>query len=98
MAVPSDLENAMSISSARIAAILNGLENKGLITRRIDSNDRRRTILRLTPAGEKETVKATERLMDLAKEIIEYLGEDDAAAYVRIMGRIADRCDNNTKQ
>ena len=93
-AIPSDIENAMSVSSARIATILNGLEDKGLITRRIDSSDRRRTILKLTPTGEEQAAKSTEQLLELGKKILGYLGEDDAKHYVRIMGRIADKCEN----
>ena len=90
--VPSDIENEMSVSSARIAAVLNSLENKGLITRRIDSADRRRTILRLTEAGEERAAEETDKLLDAASGMLEYLGEKDASEYVRIMGRLADRC------
>ena len=91
--VPSDIESAMSVSSARIATVLNGLENKGWITRRIDSADRRRTLLKLTPAGEKQAAESAEQLLGLATGILEYLGENDAQEYVRIMGRLADRCE-----
>ena len=92
--VPSDIETAMSVSSARIATVLNGLEDKKLITRQIDSSDRRRTILKLTPVGENQVARSTEQLLKLSKNILEYLGEDDAKHYVRIMNRLADRCDN----
>ena len=90
-AVPSDIEHAMCVSSARIAMVLNGLENKELITRRIDPKDRRRTILKLTPTGEVQAKKSAEQLLALGKEIFEYLGETDATHYVRIMGRLVDR-------
>ena len=90
--VPSDVENEMCISSARTAAVLNGLENKKLITRRIDSNDRRRTILKLTPEGEEQAAKSTDQLLDLGNKMLEFLGENDAGEYVRIMGRLAGWC------
>ena len=92
--VPSDIENAMCISSARIATILNGLENKQFITRQIDSADRRRTILKLTPTGREQVAKSTEQLLDLCKKTLAYLGEHDAKECIRILGRIADRCDS----
>ena len=91
--VPSDIESAMSVSSARIATVINGLENKEFVTRQIDPTDRRRTIIRLTPAGEEQAARSVEQLLDLAKKILEYLGEDDATNYVRIMGRLADKFD-----
>jgi DNA-binding MarR family transcriptional regulator len=49
--LPSEISYEMGISSARIAAILNGLERKGLITRQIDISDRRRILVDLTPKG-----------------------------------------------
>ena len=91
---PSDIEKAMNVSSARIANVLSRLENKGLITRRIDPADRRRTILKLTSAGEEQVAESTQQLICMIKEIMEYLGEADARSYVRIMGRLADRCDD----
>jgi len=92
--VPSDIENAMSVSSARIATILSGLENKGLITRRIDTNDRRRTILRLTQKGEIHATKSEEQLLVWATELFEYLGDEDAKHCIRIISKIADKCDD----
>ena len=92
--VPSDIKTAMSVSSARIATVLNGLEDKGLITRRIDSNDRRRTILQLTPSGEKKAEESEQQLLSLATKMLEHLGEKDAKDCVRIMGRLADMCND----
>ena len=90
--IPSDIENAMSVSSARVATVLGGLENKGLITRRIDPDDRRRIILKLTPTGEKQAASSAEQLLDLIKTRLEYLGEKDAKAFVRIIGKLFDKC------
>jgi len=96
--VPSDIENTMGISSARIAIVLNGLEDKGLIIRQIDPSDRRRTLLKLTPAGEEQAAKDAEQLLALATGMLEYLGENDAKEYVRIMSRLADKCDSEMEK
>ena len=90
--VPSDIKNAMSISSARIATVLNSLEDKGLITRQIDSQDRRRTILRLTEEGEKKADASSQELLGLAKRRMEYLGEEDAKNCIRIMNKFIEAC------
>lgn len=95
--IPSDLKNAMSISSARIAMVLNSLEDKGLITRQIDSQDRRRTILKLTKTGEKKAEESSQELLDVAKRMLEYLGEEDAQNCIRIMGRLATMCSHEEK-
>ena len=95
--IPSDIKNAMSISSARIATVLNSLEDKGLIIRKIDSQDRRRTILKLTKAGEAKVEESAQELLDVAKRMLAYLGEADAKNCIRILGRLATMCSNEEK-
>jgi len=90
--IPSDIKNAMSVSSARIAMVLNSLEDKGLIVRQIDKQDRRRTILKLTSAGEERAKESSQELLGVARKMLEHLGEEDAKHCVRIMGRLAEMC------
>jgi len=91
VAVPSAIGNETGVSAARIATVLNGLENKGWIERRIDPGDRRRTILCLTPAGEQRATQNTSRLLEAVSAMLAYLGEDDAREHIRIIGRLAER-------
>ena len=90
MTMPSEIKTAMSVSSARIATVLNGLEDKGLITRQVDSKDRRRTILKLTPEGEKKAIEAEQKLLKTIIKTLEFLGEEDAKDCVRIIGRLTE--------
>jgi DNA-binding MarR family transcriptional regulator len=46
----SDLSNAISLSMATVTGILSRLESRGLIERRRDDADRRRVLVRVTPA------------------------------------------------
>ena len=82
--IPSDISKEMGISSARIAAALNSLEEKGFITRRIDTDDRRRILVDLTKCGRTEVEKHKSEVM------MKYLGEHDAKELVRIMKRLSD--------
>ena len=50
---PKDIELAMGISSARVAAIIKKLEQRELVTRTGDKIDRRKTLVSLTEKGEK---------------------------------------------
>lgn len=88
--LPSEISNEMNISSARIAAALNNLEGKGLITRQIDKSDRRRVLVSLTKAGEELAEEYYQMALEETAGILGYLGERDAKEYVRIMGRLAD--------
>lgn len=89
-AAPKDIRDATGVSTARVAAELNSLEKKGLITRRTNHDDRRRTIVELTPKGialAEEHKKTHERKI---LEILTLLGEEDSAEFVRIVGRLPD--------
>nr|WP_314464184.1 MarR family transcriptional regulator [uncultured Clostridium sp.] len=89
--IPSEISNEMGITSARIAAALNSLEAKGLITRRIDTEDRRRILIDLTEAGREQAKKHFEMIMNITVNMLQYLGEEDATDLVRIMKKLADR-------
>jgi MarR family transcriptional repressor of emrRAB len=52
VAHPSDLCAFVSQSPANMTRVADGLHERGLITRVASEEDRRRTILRITPAGE----------------------------------------------
>lgn len=88
--LPSEISNEMNISSARVAAILNNLENKGLITRRIDKSDRRKILVDLTQEGIESAEKHNQMVLNMTARMLELLGEHDAKELVRIMGRLAE--------
>lgn len=86
--VPGDISGEMNVSSARVAAALNSLENKGLVTRRIDKNDRRKVIVEITEEGRSHAEKHRNNIIGGAVKFLELLGENDAKEYVRITGRL----------
>ena len=88
--LPGEISNEMDVSSARIAAALNSLEKKGLITRQIDPSDRRKILVKLTPAGENMSQKLQQDVINEATKMLRLLGEHDAREYVRITGRLAE--------
>ena len=87
---PSAIGSEMEVSSARIASALNNLEKKGLITRQIDTEDRRRIQIDLTPKGEEVAKEHRKAVLGVATEMLRMLGEDDAKEYVRILKRLTE--------
>lgn len=88
--IPSDISNEMLVSSARVAVILNSLEGKGLVTRQIDPEDRRRVLVGLTQKGQKLAEKRRQSIFDYTVRVLKALGEDDAQELVRLIGKLAD--------
>ena len=88
--LPSMISEAMRISSARVAAALNSLENKGMITREIDIEDRRRIIVKITEKGIEHAEEQKKRHIAKIKDILVMMGDRDAKEFVRLLGRLAD--------
>ncbi len=87
--LPSELSEAMSVSTARITRLLNALEERGLIRRSMDLTDRRKIIVRLTEAGEEYLDAVYAHAHKRASAVIEALGAEDTEAFIRIAERIA---------
>jgi Transcriptional regulators len=87
---PGEISAEMNISTARIAATLNGLEVKGFVTRRIDPEDRRRILVEITPSGKEAGMKHFKKHMDEMVQLLEGLGENDAKEFVRILKKMQE--------
>lgn len=85
-----ELARACHVTSARMAQTLNQLEADGLVTRTPGKADRRRTIVRMTDAGEAELRSYFDGVTRFAAGMLRRLGEKDSRELVRILGRLAD--------
>lgn len=96
--LPSELTKKMHVSSARTAATLKSLEEKGWITRRLDDRDKRKVLVSLTEEGKEEAKKNHEHMIEKISQMLEALGEEDARHLVRIMGRLKEMCPRTKKE
>ena len=87
-ALPGELSREMHVSSARIARLLNTLEHRGFILRSIDRADRRRILVALTPAGKAHVEAVYKRIQRRISAIVDALGEEDTAEFLRLADRI----------
>lgn len=86
--LPSTISVVMDTSTARTAAALNSLEDKGLITRTINREDRRQILVSLTPKGIEEAQEREKIYMEDAARLFSILGEEDAGEFVRILSKL----------
>ena len=63
---PSDLAEKAGVTKATMTGFIDGLEREKLITRLIDRADRRKSLIRLTPAGQQ---KLDEVMPDYYKKV-----------------------------
>jgi DNA-binding MarR family transcriptional regulator len=76
---PSALADELKVSRARITGVLNDLDEQGLILRRPDSADRRRSAVRLSAKGRRTVHAMLEVFRDHAQELARALGHAEAA-------------------
>ena len=87
---PTVLSRSMQSSKGRISAILNVLEKKGEIERRIDPQNRRTVLVTLTESGKahaREVIAEHDARLTAA---FSRMGERDAQECVRLMGKMMD--------
>ena len=85
---PKELSQQMMVSTARVAALLNRMEEEGLIVRLPDSRDNRQTIITPTQFGIQFVQEHRTGLVDVMATALELLGPEDAQNYLRIQKKI----------
>lgn len=85
---PKDLSKEMSVSTARVAALLKQMEKKGWITRNADVIDNRQTIISLTDEGKIEINSKREEIIDAVVNMLKEIGSEDAKELLRIQHKM----------
>ena len=88
IAYPKDLSREMTVSSARIAALINQTDKKGWTMRTADAEDSRQTLITMTEAGREAIMNKKREIFNMVVEMLRELGEEDAAELLRIKRRI----------
>ena len=81
---PKDLSTSMAVSTARIATLLNKLEEKNQVWRCVDPEDKRQLIVVLTDEGREKILQHRAEILPDIRDFLEELGAEDAQAYIRI--------------
>jgi DNA-binding MarR family transcriptional regulator len=74
------LGEAMCVDANMVVLLLNGLEERGFAVRERDPADRRRHIVKVTPAGSKALVRAERALEAVRDEVLGPLDADERGA------------------
>lgn len=80
--VPSEIARFIGTSTARVANILNNLEEKGLVKREISRIDRRKILVSLTDKGRRETKRSRERIIGRINRIFQEMGENRTKSFI----------------
>lgn len=83
------LAGLIALDRATIGGVLDRLEGKGLVTRRVDPADRRARRVRLTAEGEALLARALPHVEALQTDILAGLDLDERRQFVALAARVA---------
>ncbi len=86
---PGDIASALTMTTSRVAAVLNALEKKRQITRSCDPDDRRRTLVTLTDRGKAVCMARRAEAKAHLANMLRHLSEEDAQTFVRLIGQLS---------
>ena len=92
-ATAGELSEKLNVSTARVASVLNSLESKEYVTRKVDSLDKRKTLVVITEKGKELAISTKKEITDMLLKIIDEVGYDDIKEYVRILQKIRNVID-----
>ena len=85
---PSELSTFLGISRNTVSALLNGLEEQGLIERHRHPTDRRQFLIRLTPAGEELVYAHAPQHTAFVTSLFEELSPDERQQLLSLLTKL----------
>ncbi len=85
---PTALSYNQDVSRNTISALLNGLEEQGLIERKLDPQDRRGFRIRITDKGRKTVMEYTPRLVDFHNRLAGSLTLEEQTQLIDLLVRL----------
>ena len=84
------LGEALRLDPANLVGLLNELEERGLLDRRRDPDDRRRHIVELTPEGGEAVTRAEHALADVQDHVLAGLDEEQRCTLHGLLARAVE--------
>ena len=83
------LSDKLELSRPSITRILNTLERRGFIIRKIDREDRRSISIELTEKGGEALDRANKALLAIAERLVDSLGDADTDKLIELVDKLA---------
>jgi DNA-binding MarR family transcriptional regulator len=88
-AIMRDIAGSLGTTARNMTAIIDSLEDAGLVRRVPHAHDRRATVIELTPDGRRESARARQQAISRATETFSNLSIEEQQAYADLLTRLA---------
>jgi DNA-binding MarR family transcriptional regulator len=82
-----ELVDALCMDAKNVVLLLNELEDRGMLIRRRDSEDRRRHRVHITDAGREALLHAGHAMQEVEDQVLQALDADERATLWRLLAR-----------
>jgi DNA-binding MarR family transcriptional regulator len=83
------IAGALGVDPSRLVGVLDVLEERGLVDRQRDPDDRRRHVVRITPDGRLQLLRLRAIATELADSFLAPLSADEREGFQRLLLRLA---------
>ena len=91
--IVSDISKRLNVSAPSVTKVLNSLEKKGLVERKIDNENRRNTIVYLTKKGKEIKEQNDKILAKFIENVYEHVGRENIVQFMQLSEIILDAFD-----
>ena len=81
----SEITKKLNVTSPTVTQLINELEVKGLVKRKVDAKDRRAVRILLTDKGRVLIERITETFLDSFNGLVEHLGEEESKQLAHLL-------------
>ncbi|HET7578678.1 MAG TPA: MarR family transcriptional regulator [Bacillales bacterium] len=86
----SEISELLNVTSPGVTQLIKGLEENGMVERKMDQKDRRVVRVRLTEKGKSVTQKAADAFRQSFDGLVEYLGEEQSDQLAELLFKVFD--------
>ena len=84
----SELAEQAGVSPPSASAMVDRLVEKGVLVREHSTEDRRKVVVQISPAGERKARAVEEGVLQLFVDLVEKLGPDTTRAWCQVLERV----------